>query len=111
MNTDNALAGYVAGSAGQITVAVRYDNGLRVVCFQKPGAALSERGPWFYSFDYLVNASRMGKGLLLEAAAPLWGYPEWGLSPAELARAVYVAAEGFANISDAALTAALRGVR
>jgi hypothetical protein len=111
MNTENTLAGYVAGSAGQLRVAVRYDNGHRVLCFLKETQDLSDRGPWFYTYAYMVNATRKGKGLLLEAAAPLWGYPEWSLAPAELARAVYVAAEAFARVDDEALSAALRGVR
>ncbi len=111
MNTENLFAGYITASAGELRVVVRYDNGTRVVAFQKITQDVAERGPWFYTFDYLVNASRKGKGVLLEAAAPLWGYPEWSLTAAELARAVYSAVEGFRIVDTDALSAAMRGVR
>ena len=111
-DTPNVLAGYVKATADELRVAVRYDHFGRVVTFQTSRQELEERGPWTFAFDYLVNLARLGRGMCIAKEAPEWGQPEWGLTTAELARTVYIATEAFERIdADAALSAALRGVR
>ena len=111
-DTPNTLAGYVKTSVDELRVVVRYDHLGRAVTFQTERQDLDEKGPWTFTFDYLVNLALNGRGLTIAKAAPEWGQPEWGLTTAELARTVYIATEAFEHIAaDAALSAALRGVR